>query len=586
MADLIAQGTASDDRWRRRLTPGRRYVIGRDLDGWSVLWDRQVSRRHVQVDWDGKRLQVQVLPSASNPLFVRGQARESATLRVGDHFVLGDTTFTLVDESVAVRPDAPLPMTEQIYSQQALQRVRFRNADQRIEVLSRLPEVIANAGNDTEMFIRVVNVLLAGVPRSTAAAIVELQSAADGTTHVETLHWDRRRHQEGPFQPSERLIRRALEGKESVVHVWGADASPFTQVAGADWAYCTPILASGRRWAIYVSGVSAALDQSSGPEDLRDDLKFSELAADTIARLCELRGKTRRLSTLSQFISPVVLEAIADRDADEILAPREADVTVLFCDLRGFARRSEQDADDLHGLLQRVSGALGVMTQEILEQGGVVGDFHGDAAMGFWGWPLEQTDTVQRACRAALAIRSKFEAAAGDDANPLVDFRIGIGVASGRAVAGKIGTVDQVKVTVFGPVVNRASRLEGMTKILKAPILLDDKTATQLREVTPQDGPRLRKVATVRPFGVEESFVASELLPAESDYPALRSEHLTAYESAVECFEAGDWQQAFTLLHQVPAGDRVKDFLTIYIAQHNRTAPADWDGVVNLDRKR
>ncbi len=79
----------------------------------------------------------------------------------------------------------------------------------------------------------------------------------------------------------------------------------------------------------------------------------------------------------------------------------------------------------------------------------MVGDFHGDAAMGFWGWPLPQTDAVVRACRAALAIRSAFEAA--EAGSPLADFRIGIGIASGRAVAGKIGTIDQVKVTVFGP---------------------------------------------------------------------------------------------------------------------------------------
>ena len=56
------------------------------------------------------------------------------------------------------------------------------------------------------------------------------------------------------------------------------------------------------------------------------------------------------------------------------------------------------------GLLQRVSKALGVMTQHIRQQGGVVGDFQGDAAMGFWGWPLAQPDAVLRTCRAAVAI--------------------------------------------------------------------------------------------------------------------------------------------------------------------------------------
>ena len=198
---------------------------------------------------------------------------------------------------------------------------------------------------------------------------------------------------------------------------------------------------------------------------------------------------------------------------------------------------------------------------------------------------MAQHDTAQRACRAALAIRAQFEADATDDSHPLVDFRIGIGIASGKAVAGKIGTVDQVKVTVFGPVVNRASRLEGMTKILKAPILLDSATVAKLGNEAP-DAARLRKVATVRPVGVDEPVEVSELLPAEETDSTLRDEHLAAYETAVAAFEQGDWQQAFASLHQVPASDRVKDFLTVLIAQHNRTAPEDWDGVVTLERKR
>src|SRR5690606_16637136 len=147
---------------------------------------------------------------------------------------------------------------------------------------------------------------------------------------------------------------------------------------------------------------------------------------------------------------------------------------------RGFTRQSEQSQHQLLELLQRVSDALGVMTGEILRQGGVVGDFHGDAAMGFWGWPLDQTDAVGRAARAALTIRDAFYGqgilgsltAASQAATGLrtgrdagrYGFHCGIGLATGRAVVGRIGTVDQVKVTAFGPVVNLASRLEGMTK--------------------------------------------------------------------------------------------------------------------------
>jgi adenylate cyclase len=207
----------------------------------------------------------------------------------------------------------------------------------------------------------------------------------------------------------------------------------------------------------------------------------------------------------------------------------------------------------------------------------VVGDFQGDAAMGFWGWPLPQKDSVLRTCRAALAVRAEFEATEG--------FRAGIGVATGRAVAGKIGTVDQVKVTVFGPVVNLASRLEGMTKILRAPILLDEATARIVRQEVPRDVARVRRLAVVRPYGLNAPLEVSELLPPVSQYPELTDEHLECYEAALDAFLSNHWPKAFELLHQIPAEDEVKDFLVVYIAQHNRRPPSDWDGVIQLESK-
>ena len=260
-------------------------------------------------------------------------------------------------------------------------------------------------------------------------------------------------------------------------------------------------------------------------------------------------------------------------------------VTVLFCDLRGFSRTSQQHADDLMGLLERVSKALGVATHHIRLQGGVVGDFHGDAAMGFWGWPVVQDDAVERTCCAALAAEAELAAAASQRDGPLAGFRAGFGIATGKAVAGKIGTVDQVKVSVFGPVVNLASRLEGMTKILRAPILLDSCTARASRTHVPADVARIRRVAVVRPYGLDAAIEVSQLLPPQSQCPLLADEHLQCYEEALDDFLAGRWSRAFELLHRIPAGDQVKDFLTIYIAQHNRTPPPGWDGVIPLESK-
>ncbi|MEQ8786964.1 MAG: adenylate/guanylate cyclase domain-containing protein [Pirellulaceae bacterium] len=589
MPDLIAQGAEPQHRWRRSIVEGRKYVLGRTAGAFATPWDDRISRQHIELQWRGAHLHVEKIPEARNPVFVGGRQKDVFDLTPGDHFVIGATTFTLTAERVNMTQDAPQPMTEQSYSPQYLNKIRYRNADQRIPALQSLQEAVLGAENDTELFVRLINVLLAGIPRATAVALVMAPVDAEETV---VLHWDRRLVSGKDFRPSERLIRRAVGTGESVVHVWAGAGSPnaaaFTMSEDADWAFATPVLgAACRGWAIYVSG-SFLRDSvtSSDPNDLRDDLKFTELAANTLANLREQRQLERRNSSLRQFLSPVVLEALAGQDPDVVLSPREADVSVLFCDLRGFSRKSESSGSgQLLELLNRVSQALGVMTHHILEQGGVVGDFHGDAAMGFWGWPLAQEDSIQRACRAALGIRSEFEAAAQESENPLSDFRMGIGIATGRAVAGKIGTIDQVKVTVFGPVVNLASRLEGMTKQFRAPILLDEVTAQAMRQRATPDGPRVRRVAVVQPYGLSTALEVSELLPPADVYPQLSDDHIAAYESALDALLARDWAQAFSLLHRVPADDRVKDFLTVFIAQHNRTAPDDWNGVIPLMSK-
>ncbi|HEY2762141.1 MAG TPA: adenylate/guanylate cyclase domain-containing protein, partial [Pirellulales bacterium] len=335
------------------------------------------------------------------------------------------------------------------------------------------------------------------------------------------------------------------------------------------------------RFSFGASGSEPHSDHS----DIRDDIKFTELAAATLSSLRELNRLGRRQAGLSQFFAPVVMEALAADDPETVLAPRETEVSVLFCDLRGFSSTSERSATNLLGLLERVSKALGVLTHQILDTGGVVGDFQGDAAMGFWGWPLTQPNAPQRAASAALAMQAQFQLAAIQVDHPLADFRAGIGIATGRAVAGKIGTSDHVKVTVFGPVVNLAARLESMTKFLNVSILLDPTTAAALRNgLQPQLG-RIRRIAKVRPYGLASAVEISELLPPEQVSSLPSDQNLRDYEMALNAFIAGQWDKSLDMLGRVPAEDSAKEFLTAYIIQHQRTPPPNWDGVVVLGSK-
>lgn len=614
MAELIAKGEQPSNRWRRPLVNGDVVRLGRaPAVGWAVPWDGRISREHVEIAWHGERLAVRVLPGARNPAFFRGQAATDFTVGVGEHFVIGGTTFQVGEEQASIALSPASPREEHTFRADELRRVQFSNADHRLEVLSNLPALISDSTSDDVFSVHLVGLLLAGIPHAEAVALVQRggaatpsQSAASPSTPLPssgargaeesgTIHvrqWDRRQDAAGRFQPSQRLIVAALDRGESVLHVWADRSVPdptFTATENLDWAFCTPVPGEAcRGWCLYVAGGFGptrlpGLETVSSREQLTADIRFAELVAQLIGALRQVRLLERQRSRLRKFFSPGVAERLSGDPDHEPLAPKETDVTVLFCDLRGFSKEAEHWRGNLEGLLNRVSEALGVMTQQIFQNSGVLGDYQGDSAMGFWGWP-ESQDAVL-ACQAALGIRAVFQHAANDPGHTLADFRVGIGVAHGRAVAGQIGTSDQSTVTAFGPVVNLASRLEGMTKQLRVPILIDESTAEFIRKSVSRDVCRCRRLGRVRPYGIETALMVSELLPPADHPGTLSDQNIDDYEAAVDAVITGRWPEALELLHQVPAKDRAKDFLTIFIAQHNYEPPLNWDGVIPMPSK-
>lgn len=590
MIDLIAQGPEAPQRWRKTVVPAESCTLGRgaraDL---SVPWDTHISREHVRISAADGVLHVERLSAGANPLFFEGRQVEECTVRIGEHFVIGSTSFFAQATEGDPSPDVQ-PVEEVTFNRQELRKVRFQDADKRLEVLSNLPEVIWGTRTDSELHHRLANLLLAGVMHAEAVAIVTV----DPPDEVRVLHWERRRETSGEFTPSSRLVIEAIaKRRSSMLHVWDKESRKSDlpgEVYEFDWAFCTPIRGLvGEPWGLYLAGkMGRAIIPGATLSDalqLDADVKFTELVAEIISSVRRLNRLERQQAGLRQFFAPPILKALGDDLDTTLLEPRECEVTVMFCDLRGFSQQAEHSAGNLIGLLDRVSRALGVMTEQILAHGGVTGDFQGDAALGFWGWPFPSDEAVLNACRAALRIRAAFGKTVGKKHHPLADFEMGIGIAHGRAVAGKIGTSEQVKVTVFGPVVNLASRLESMTKQLRVPILLDQQTAELVRrKLDPSEG-RIRRLARVLPYGMESPVLVSELLPPESEMPELSEDHLRQYERGVDHFQAGEWDDAYRCLHAMPASDRAQDFLMLLLAQHNRVAPPGWDGIVRMPSK-
>jgi adenylate cyclase len=594
MAELIAEGPDAGQRWQRKLSVATPVVLGRNEPDWSAPWEQWLSRRHVEMVFDHDRLHVKKLPVAHNPVFFHGRDGDDFQMRGGDCFVIGETVFTLVaDHESSSSASRKLAQAYSIGADQ-LRSIPFRDAPHRIDVLGHLSNVISGLTDRKELYAQTVNLLLEGIRRANAVAVVEV--APDGDrAEVKTLWADHRLTIGVDVQPSRRLVRESLQHlNKSVVHVWSPEREaadqPFTMRSKFDWAFCTPLRGEAcQRLGLYVAGELAPegiLFDRASPEaaDLDEDVKFAELVATIVSSLLEVKDLQHRQNVLSHFFSPRVLPLLAAHDPEKTLQPEETEISVMFCDLRGFSGKVEAAGEALMPILDRVSRALGVMSHCILEHSGAVADFLGDAAMGFWGWPLRRDDDVVQACLAAIAIRRTFDALSQQSGHPLSGFMAGVGIATGHAVAGQIGSQDQAKVTVFGPCVNLASRLESLTKIVRVPVLIDEATAQVVRDNIPREAGRLRRLALIKPLGLQTPVMVSELLPPAHE-SRLSDDDIAHYEAGLTEFLDGNWAAAYEQLHRVPADDRGKDLLMSFILKHDHTPPPDWDGVIEIGQK-
>lgn len=590
MAELIAVGKDDKQQWWQSISDGEEILLGRaPRTGWSVPWDRLISREHAYIRLVDDQLEVRELDTARNPIFFEGEQCKKFLVSPNCEFRIGETTFRF---ELPKPPPAGKPtVVEHTFAREHVTSPLFQNASGCLEVLCKMPSLIKQARTDVDFASQIVDLLLDSLGGALAVAVMQYE-ASEGVEVNEPvlMRWNSREGKVSRFRPSRRLVNRAFEKKQSVIHLWTeaeADDSQFTMNDDLDWAFCTPIPTSqSERWCLYVSGKKkfSGIQDVESPEDLIGELRLAELMAHFLGAIRNLRSLEHQHSSMKRFFSPAVVETLVSKEADVALEPREGPVSVLFCDIRGFSRKVEQARDNLPLLLARVSEALSVMTRSILKYEGVIADFQGDAALGFWGWPTQMDDSAVQACRAALAIHEAFREASKDPQHPLHGFQIGIGIGHGNAVAGRIGSQEQIKVGVFGPVVNLASRLQDLTKATGVPILIDEQTATTASKALAIEEGYCRRVAYLRPAGVEVPVNAYALIPRLDDDLSLTGEQLRAHEAAVEAVVGNSWAEAKQLLEKLPLTDGPANFLRNALANLG-DAPSDWDGAINMEDK-
>jgi class 3 adenylate cyclase len=186
------------------------------------------------------------------------------------------------------------------------------------------------------------------------------------------------------------------------------------------------------------------------------------------------RARSTKLGYLfDKFVSPSVKQRLLDGDktTDTIIKGESRIVTCLFCDMRDFTPRAEsRDPQQLFAELNRYFADV---VDAVLTNEGTIDKFIGDAVMAVFGAPLDQSDHAERAVKCALTIQQRIETLNQTYCRDL-PMAVGIGINTGSAIAGCLGTDERMEYTVLGDAVNIAARLEGQAE--PGQILISDST--------------------------------------------------------------------------------------------------------------
>jgi len=274
----------------------------------------------------------------------------------------------------------------------------------------------------------------------------------------------------------------------------------------------------------------------SGPDALRMALVklLSSGVSAGLARQTKELEAAQEAARFEAFFSKSLAKKL--RAQPDMLKGRKATVTILFCDIRGYSTISTRlNPETAEKWLHDV---LGELSRCILDEDGVVVDYIGDEVMAMWGAPEEQPDQTERALRAGLAMvqaLSELNSRWKETLSEQLD--LGVGIHRGEAQVGNCGTATKFKYGALGDTVNRASRVQGMTKYLKCRVLM---TGAAAEALTPKSRSNTRRVVLTRLAGIDQPVHLFEAVPKGEDraYFADSVAALDTLEGALEVLEA------------------------------------------------
>mgnify|MGYP000847800275 FL=1 len=311
---------------------------------------------------------------------------------------------------------------------------------------------------------------------------------------------------------------------------------------------------------------------------------FSFVAMIIVKFLLSEKDKSIIRNTFNRYLSPEVINELL-KSPDKIeLGGEKIFATAMFTDIEGFSSISEKFMEDPKTLVNLLNEYLSAMTDIIIENGGIIDKYEGDAIIAIFGPPLNLKDHAYRACISAIRMKEKeIEINQKIKDQNIVDkpFYTRIGLNSGDMVVGNMGSTKRLDYTMIGHTVNLASRLEGVNKLYGTYKLISEYTYDIVK-----DRIFARRLDRVRVVNIKTPIRLYELINTIDRISPEEMEKFSIFDRGLTQFENFNYKEALGIFKEIKDLDKTTE---IYIERCNKfieTPPPDnWDGVYNLTTK-
>ncbi len=296
----------------------------------------------------------------------------------------------------------------------------------------------------------------------------------------------------------------------------------------------------------------------------------------------ESRSKRELVQLFGTYVPPELVQEMMQDPGRYSMQARNEELTVMFCDMRGFTQLSEHmEPVALQQLLNRLFNEL---TTLIRASRGTVDKYMGDCVMAFWGAPVTTPNHASLAVGAALAMKQAIERINKEPGySQMPAIGMGIGLSTGPMCVGDMGSEIRRSYTVIGNAVNVGSRLEGLSKIYGVPVVATETTRRQSPDFVWQELDRVRVKGVSQPITIFSPVaLVCDVLPVQVN-------ELDLWQDLLAHYRAQSWSQCDMLMPPLLETGQAKPLYALYaqrIAQMRRQPyDPDWDGVTNFETK-